>query len=176
MQHRVTGECLSIFNANGTMRKIQKSKLQEKLTMTAIPYPDFYISIIDMGLIWRLTAPTPEDRENADGTKFTWGDYAEKLVNFVINRHMNDEQIILVNDSYEQGFSIKDSERLHRQKNQAVRNVFMKAEDKFPSSRDFYTLLGKPENKVRLQAFLETAFKRKASTTTAQIIYCVLDG
>ena len=172
--HRVSDECLSIFNANGSMRKNQKSKLQEKLTMTNIPEPNAYTSIIDMGLIWRLTTPTAEDREKADGTKFTWGDYAEKLVSFVLRRHKNAERIILVNDSYDQSYSIKDSERLLRQKSQSVRNVFMKSEDKFPSSRDFYALLQKPDNKIRLQSFLQAAFQRTAAATDTEIIYCVV--
>jgi len=65
----------------------RKSKLQQKLTMTVIPEPDVYTSIIDMGLIWHLTTPTIEDREKGDGTKYTWGDYAEQLVHFVLMRH-----------------------------------------------------------------------------------------
>jgi len=150
MQHRVTPECLSIFNANGTFRKSQKSKLLQKLTMTVIPEPEVYTSLIDMGLIWRLAVPTTEDREKRDGTKFTWGDYAQKMVDFVLRRHPNAERIICVNDSYEQDYSIKDSERIHRQKQMPVSNVFMKAEDKFPSSKEFHALLGKPANKIRL--------------------------
>jgi len=51
-----------------------------------------------------------------------------------------------------------------------IRNVFMKAEDKFPSSRDFHALLGKPENKSRLQAFLQNEFQRTAATTDTEII------
>jgi len=73
LKHRVTSECLSIFNVNGTFRKAQKSKLQLKLTMNVIPEPKVYTSIIDMGLIWRLTTPSIEDREKGDGTKYTWG-------------------------------------------------------------------------------------------------------
>ena len=70
LHHKVSEECLSIFNVNGSMRKNQKSKLLEKLTMTSIPEPNVYTAIIDMGLIWHLTTPTLEDREKADGTKF----------------------------------------------------------------------------------------------------------
>ena len=51
LQHRVTSECLSIFNDNGTFRKSQKSKLLQILAMTVIPEPEVYTSIIDMGLI-----------------------------------------------------------------------------------------------------------------------------
>ena len=68
MQHRVTPECLSIFNANGTFRKSQKSKLLQKLAMPVTPEPEVYTSVIDMGLIWRLAVPTTEDRDKRDGT------------------------------------------------------------------------------------------------------------
>ena len=174
LQHRVTAECLAIFNANGTMRKTQKSKLQQKLTMTVIPEPDVYTSIIDMGLIWRLTTPTTEDREKGDGTKYTWGDYAQKLVRSVLARHKNAERIICVNDSYDQNHSIKDSERILRQKHLPIRNVYMKSKDKFPSNKEFHALLSKPENKLRLQAFIQTAFQNSAKITSTEIIYGVV--
>jgi len=66
LQHRVTSECLSIFNDNGTFRKSQKSKLLQILAMTVIPEPEVYTSIIDMGLIWRLSTPSTEDREKRE--------------------------------------------------------------------------------------------------------------
>jgi len=94
-------------------------------------------------------------------------------MNLVLRRHANADRIICVNDSYDQDYSIKDSESILRRKQLPIRNVFMKAEDKFPSSRDFQALLGKPENKIRLQAFLQNEFKRTAATTDTEIIYCV---
>ena len=42
LQQQVTSECLSIFNVNGTIRKAQKSKLQQTLTLTVIPEPEVY--------------------------------------------------------------------------------------------------------------------------------------
>lgn len=174
MQHRVTPECLSIFNANGTFRKSQKSKLLQKLNMDVTPEPEVYTSLIDMGLIWRLAVPTIEDREKRDGTKYTWGDYAQKMVNTIKSRHPNAERIICVNDSYDQDYSIKDSERILRQKQMPTKNVFMKAENKFPSSKDFHALLGKPDNKIRLQAFLQEEFQKVALTIRTEIVYCVV--
>ena len=174
MCHRVTNECLSIFNANGTMRKVQKSKLQQKLSMNTIPEPDTYISIIDMGLIWHLATPTTEDREKMDGTKFTWGDFADKLVHFLLARHKHAEQIICVNDPYNLPYSIKDSERILRQENLNIPNIYMKLGDVFPSCKDFHALLRKPENKIRLQSFLKLTFQKEADTTLSEIIYCVV--
>ena len=72
---------------------VQKSNLQQKLTRTVVPEPDVYMSIIDMGLVCCLTTPTIEDREKGDGTKYTWGDYAEKLEHFVLTRHKHAERI-----------------------------------------------------------------------------------
>jgi len=43
LQHCLTTESLSIFNVHGTICKEQKSKLREKLTITAIPVPNVYI-------------------------------------------------------------------------------------------------------------------------------------
>ena len=47
-QHRVTPECLSILNANGTFRKSRKSKLLQKLTATATPEPIY----LHLSLTW----------------------------------------------------------------------------------------------------------------------------
>ena len=172
LQHRLTGECLSIFNVNGTMCKVQKSKLQEKLSMTAIPEPDVYTSIVDMGLIWRLAAPTTEDREKGDDTMYTWGDYPEKVVRSVLARHKHAERIICMNDPYDQNFSIKDTERMLHQKGKPISN--MRSENKCPLIKDFHALLGNSGNKIPLQAFLEKAFQRSAATSSTEIIYCVV--
>lgn len=176
LQHRVTDECLPIFNVNGTMRKVQKSKLQEKLTMTIVPEPELSTSIVDMGLIWHLAAPTTEDREKGDGSKYTWGDYGEKVFNLILARHKHADQIICINDAYDQKYSIKDSERILRQKGTPISNVYMKSEDKFPSIKDFHALLRSPGNKIRLQAFLQTSFERTVAKTNIQLIYCVVGG
>ena len=55
-QHRVTTKSLSTFNVNGTIRKAQKSKPQEKLTMTAIPEPNVYTSTINICLLYTSDA------------------------------------------------------------------------------------------------------------------------
>jgi len=133
--------------------------------MNVIPEPEVYTSIIDMGLIWRLSTPNTEDGGRAGERS--------KMMNLVLRRHGNADRIICVNDSHDQNYSIKDSERILRQIQLPIRNVFMKAEDKFPSSRDFHPLLSKSENKIHLQAFLQNEFQRTATTDT-EIIYCVV--
>ena len=78
MQYRDTDECLSIFNVNGTVRKAMKSKLVDKFCLVEETSLDKYITVVDMGFIWRLSTPSHEDREKQDGQSFTWGDYAKK--------------------------------------------------------------------------------------------------
>ena len=52
MEYRVTDEWLPLFNINGTMKKVQKSKLVEKLHIQPIdPVPDRYIALVDMGFL-----------------------------------------------------------------------------------------------------------------------------
>ena len=81
LEYRIKEECLSLlFNTNGTMVTVQKSKLVEKLNQTI----NSYIALIDMGFIWRLGTPSPEDREKDDDTHFTWLDYANKLFSLVM--------------------------------------------------------------------------------------------
>jgi len=64
----VTHECLPIFNINGTMKKVHKSKIIEKLhTEPMETVPDKYIALVDMGFLWRLATPSAEDREKPDG-------------------------------------------------------------------------------------------------------------
>jgi hypothetical protein len=51
MEYDVTDECLPIWNINGTMKKVQESKLH----MEAIqPEPEKYIVLVDMGFLWHL--------------------------------------------------------------------------------------------------------------------------
>ena len=64
LEGRVTEECLSVFNVDGSMRKTCKSKLLQLFSMEPVTeITQGYTSLVDMGLIWRLATPTPEDRE-----------------------------------------------------------------------------------------------------------------
>ena len=80
LQNRVTTECLSIFNTNGSMIKTQKSKLLQSFTLVPLNSNELqsYTALVDMGFFWRLCVPSSEDREKGDETKYTWYDYAKK--------------------------------------------------------------------------------------------------
>ena len=56
LQCRITEESLSVFNANGTFRKVQKSKLIQKLNLASVD-SRVYVAIVDMGMIWRMSTP-----------------------------------------------------------------------------------------------------------------------
>ena len=166
MEYRVTEECLPIFNINGTMRKVQKSKLVGKFNFVELEALNSYIVLVDMGFIWRLSTPSAEDREKLDGSRYTWGDYATKMFNCIVQRHRNASQIILVNDPYDLTYSIKDSEHERRTGDLSfvggTRNIFMRTDDELPSPRHFNNMFKNSENKMRLQEFLKSEFKTLA--------------
>jgi len=78
MKHRISEECLTLCNVNGTFRKTQKSKLVQKLTLQPFNF-NSYTALVDMGMIWRLATPTAEERAKGDGSSYTWGDYTNKI-------------------------------------------------------------------------------------------------
>ena len=111
MKHRVTGECHSIFNINGTMVNIQKSKLVEKLKFVPLNQINKYTALVDMGFLWRLAMPSKEDREKNDGSLYSLSDYADSIFSIALSRHRSASEIIFVNDPYDLEMSIKDSEQ-----------------------------------------------------------------
>jgi len=109
----VTEECLSMYNVDGSMRKTCKSNLLHLFNKNPVPEkPRDYISLVDMGMIWRLATPTPEDPDaiKRDGSHYRWSNYLDKICTIIISRHSDVRLIILVNDTYDRPFSIKDDE------------------------------------------------------------------
>ena len=141
LEGRVTEECLSLYNVDGSMRKTAKSKLLDLFNFVPIANkPRDHVSLVDMGLIWRLATLTPEDREarKRDGSEYHWSDYLDKICAIIFSRHAAASQIILVNDKYDLPFSIKDDEHDRRAaKHQHIPNVYPKPEDRFPGAAEF---------------------------------------
>ena len=149
MKHRLTEECLTLFNVNGTFRKTQKSKLLQKLTQQCLDVSSPYTALVDMGMIWWLALPTTEDREKGDGYPYTWGNYTKKIASMILERHADATTIICVNDPYDHAESIKDDERESRIQGQGnIPNVSMKSDNQFPSAREFKTILCSAGNSV----------------------------
>jgi hypothetical protein len=176
LERRVTQECLSLYNVDGSMIKTVKSKLLELFKLDpVIEKPRDHVSLVDMGLIWRLATPTPEDRESGkrDGSEYHWGDYLDKICAMIFSRHANAYLIILVNDIYDLPFSIKDDEHDRRAaKHRKSPNVFPKPEDRFPGAAEFNQLMVNSGNKVRLQKLVKEQLKRQAGQVHGDIIYC----
>jgi len=155
MKHRISEECLTLFNVNGTFRKTQKSKLVQKLTLQPFNV-NSYIALVDMGMIWHLATPTAEERAKGDGSSYTWGDYINKIVSLILARHVNATNIICINDPYDYADSIKDDKHDLRIQGQGpIPNVYIKLADLFPTSCKFKTILGSADKKKRLQALIK---------------------
>ena len=93
MKHRVSEECLTLFNANGTFRKTQKSKLLQKLALQPL---DVNSNRVDMGMMWCLASPTAEERVKTDGSPYTWGGYTNKIGSVILAHHVNATTIICI--------------------------------------------------------------------------------
>ena len=152
---RLTEECLSVFNVDGSMRKTCKSMLLQLFSVEPVTeITQGYISLVDMGLIWRLATPTPEDHEakRRDGSEYRWIDYLDKIFVIITSFHADAHFIILVNDRYDISFSIKDDEHDRRAaKYPHTPNVFPKPNDIFPTSVEFNKVMLNSTNKVGLQ-------------------------
>ena len=86
MEYRLTEVPLSLFHLNRTMK--QKSKLLDCFSFNVPHEVGNHVSIIDMGLLRRISLPSKKDRETYDGSHFTWKDYAEKLFLKIMGRQI----------------------------------------------------------------------------------------
>ena len=105
--------------------------------------------------------------------------YGNKVFNTIISRHPNATTIISVNDPYSDAVSVKDSEHQKRGQDRYAdgsKNVFMKAQDKFPSPREFSDLFKNKPNKIRLQEFLKKEFTKEVQHRDIKMIYSMKDG
>ena len=174
LQGRVTEECLSMFNVDGSLRKTCKSKLLQLFSMELVTeIPQGYISLVDMGLIWRLATPTPEDREakRRDGSEYRGVDYLGKIFVIITSRHADSHIIILVNDRYDIPFNIKDDEHDQRAAEYPyIANVFPKLDYIFPTTVEFNKVMVNSTNKVRLQKILLKHIKPRVAQLACGVL------
>ena len=103
MGYRLTELCFPIFNINGQMRKVIKAKLINCFLVDETKLHDIaYISIVDMGYLWRLTAPTASDREK----KVYLGWLCREDLNMIVQRHPQSKEYHLINDRCDVELSI----------------------------------------------------------------------
>ena len=176
LQHRVTDECLSLFNTNGTMVKTQKSKLLQSFSFSPISPNEMrnYTAIIDMGFFWRYCIPTAEDREKGDETKYTWYDYALKIFTCILRRHQTASTIVFVNDPYDVKESIKAEEHANRSFIHGTKNVYIDPAGELPTKSNMSRFFGNKSNKIRLQQYLKGMFHNFSSShPEKEFIYSV---
>ena len=172
-EHRVVEECTSIFNSNGTYRKVVKSQLTQCMTFDSVDIQEPYTALVDMGMVWRMAVPTTEDKLD-DNSKLTWLNFGINVCSKILSRHPNAERIICVNDDYDTQHSIKDDEReLRLQGMGHIPNEYFKPSDLFPSTSKFNKILCSKTNKVRLQKFLQKCLTENAKNVNTKILYSI---
>ena len=64
LDKRISEECPTMFNADGSMRKNAKSKLLQSFSrQLVLEVPSAYVSLVDIGITWRLAFPTSDDHD-----------------------------------------------------------------------------------------------------------------
>ena len=171
-EYRITKECLTMFNPNGSFRKCQKSKLQQSMDIVGQNINSKYVAILDMGMFIRKAIPNQDKRFKEDGTDFTWRDYGESCVDMIFQRHSNASIIICVNDPYGREDSIKQHEERERRSDGVTSpNVHMKLDDKFPTNKEFTKILASDYNKSRIQNLLKDLLKQRQIISGMDIYY-----
>ena len=167
LEGRVTEERLSMFNVGGSLCKTCKSKLLQLFSMEPVTeIPQGYISLVDMGLIWRLATPTPEDHETKrrDGSEYHGVDNLDKIFIIITSRHADSHIIIFVNDRYDIPFSIKDDEHDRRAAEYPyIANVFPNLDYIFPTAVKLNKVMVNSTNNVRLQELLLKHTKQRVA-------------
>ena len=87
-------------------------------------------------------------------------------------RHVNADAITCVNDPYDLEMNTKDNDRDMRiQDQKLIPNVFMKSNDKLPSSRDFRTMLCNAGHKKRVQNFINIQSMVYFKSASQKVVY-----
>ena len=110
---RIFKECLTMFNADGFMRKTAKRKLLQSFSrQPLLEVSSAYISLDDMGLIWSLASPSSDnlDARTRIETDYLRRYYLGQVCLMVYPRHNNAITVILTNDNNTFLTSIKDDE------------------------------------------------------------------
>jgi len=83
-----------------------------------------------------------------------------KICAIVISRHVDAPLVVLVNDTYDRPFSIKDDEHDRRAaRHSHIPNVFPKPKDNFLGALEFNKIMASSCNKVRLQQLVKEHMK-----------------
>ena len=108
---RISKKYLTMFNANGSLRKTANSRLLQSFSRhPLLEIPSAHVRIVDIGIIWRFAFSTSDecDLNIRSGIDYLWHDYLDKMCLKVYSHQNNATIIILINDNYTVLTSIKD--------------------------------------------------------------------
>lgn len=77
----------------------KKSKILQKMHLKSVDYSK-YITVVDMGLLWRLSTPSPADRGKGDRIVYIWKNYRDKVFGTILKRHSSVSMGLAINDYY----------------------------------------------------------------------------
>ena len=77
----------------------KKSKILQKMHLKSVDYSK-YITVVDMGLLWRLSTPSPADRGKGNRIVYTWKNYRDKVFGTILKRHTSVSMGLAINDYY----------------------------------------------------------------------------
>ena len=123
-------------------------------------YCSKYISIVNMGLLWRLSTPSSVNKIRGDGTVVKWKNYVCKVFDTIVRRHPSAFMNTTVNDFF--GNDVINVEDRDRQKRSAthvggqMKISFPTKERRFPGTKKFSP---------------ETTFALRCKQITKTIIY-----
>ena len=123
-------------------------------------YCSKYISIVNMGLLWRLSTPSSVNKIRGDGTVVKWKNYVCKVFVTIVRRHPSAFMNTTVNDFF--GNDVINVEDRDRQKRSAthvggqMKISFPAKERHFPGTKKFSP---------------ETTFALRCKQITKTIIY-----
>src|SRR6218665_735332 len=178
---RVTDECPSLCDVDGSMRKTMKSKLLDLFNSEATrptEKPWKFDSLVDMGLIWRLAIPTPEDREVRNWTDrsrptivaTTWINYSALSSSHASQMHASKASSMTstTSPSASRIKSITDE-----QQNIYTSQIFSPSlKTLFPSAVEFLKFTVTSGSKVSLQRLVNEQMKTQLGLNRTWVIYC----
>ena len=114
----------------------------------------------------------PYIRQPKKISSFLKREYGKKIFDVILNHHSTARTLILVNDPYDVANSIKDGEHTRRQSHAYVHgsaDVFIRPLEKLPNAKHLSRFFTNKSNKMRLQDFLKTEFRRLSENCTKDI-------
>jgi len=175
---RVTDECPSLCDVDGSMRKTMKSKLLDLFNSEATrptEKPWKFASLVDMGLIWRLAIPTPEDREVRNRTDrstivaTTWKKSALSS-SHASQMHAWTASSMTSTTSHS---ASRIKSIIDGQKNIYTSQIFSPSlKIPFPAAVEFLTCTVTSGSKARLQRLVNAQMKTQLGLNRTWVIYC----